>query len=221
MPRNRVTLFLTSALIALLTFSGAAAGAAENESDVRLYLKIDGKLVQAAPELFDFPDLAEPATKSRDTSPYLISFDQWVRCFTLNMEEDVYRSYTYYWNGGSQTARLKCGDGSWGYKHIRAGKESNWQSRLDLARANGWDSQSQGVESWDDLMAGVTAHAITYAQYGNDYPAQNKRCGTNEVYFMNTSTGEIVYSFWVVAAWATDKERVITSFSPSSAAYSC
>ena len=211
-----------AALLSLLMVGGTPAMAAEPDStDVKMYFKVNGEFVEASADDFDL-DLSEPVAPEPGTiSPQLIDFNQWFSCFTLNNQDDVYRTYNYWYNGVNETVRLKCGTENWGYKHIRAGKEANWQARLDQARANGWNSQAQGVESWDDLMAGVTVHAITYAEYGGDYPQYNKRCGTNEVYFMNTSTGEIVYSFWVVASWATDSDRLITSYSPSTPAYTC
>lgn len=61
---------------------------------------------------------------------------------------------------------LKCGDSTYGYKHIRAEHESQWQDVLNTARARGWQSAQYGVESWDDLMSGVTAGVVADPGYG-------------------------------------------------------
>lgn len=95
--------------------------------------------------------------------------------------------------------RLKCGTGDaqsgWGYKHIRDGKESDWQAKLNAARAAGWDSEAQGVESWDDLMSGATASAVMWPEYRRVSPVNNTTCGVTEIFFAKKNNpNQIVYS---------------------------
>jgi len=105
---------------------------------------------------------------SGEASPRLIDWNQWFGCFSLDNANDVFANYMFWWDGAGQDVRLKCGqdgNGGWGYKHIREGKESAWQSKLDSAKAAGWNAAAVGVESWDDLMSGATGSIILYPDY--------------------------------------------------------
>ncbi|MGK9146265.1 hypothetical protein KXS11_01370 [Plantibacter flavus] len=206
----------------VLGVGGTWAGATEQDP-VHMFVRTDGELVDVQDEFERYavalPNPA-PDRQSNDGASRLIDFGQWVSCFSLNNSQDVYASYTHWWNGSGHDVRLKCGQGDrhsgWGYKHIRDGKEADWQAKLDGARGAGWVPGSQGVESWDDLMAGAAASAVTFPEYKGGNAINNTSCGVTTIYFGRVSNPEqVVYSFRVRAAWANDSDRLITAFPQS------
>lgn len=85
-----------------------------DESSIRLHVRIDGELVPLSSEFVDaYTDDLPTASRAEAGQPNadLISFDQWIRCFTLNMFDDSYALYTHYSNGSFHDIRLKCGEG--------------------------------------------------------------------------------------------------------------
>ncbi|WP_431246666.1 hypothetical protein [Leifsonia xyli] len=208
-------------VIAALLFAGATPAQAAEEpqpDEIALFARgANGEVVKldadfVAKTSFDL----HTAPSDGQVTLQLINWDQWFGCFSLNNETDVFATYAFPWNGSVQLVRLKCGTDSYGYKHIRAKHESQWQAQLDGARAHGWNSQAFGVESWDDLMSAVTGAIITYPDYYQAYPLNNKRCSNTEFYLQNLSTGAIVYSFRAIASWASDSDRLITSYPTTS-----
>lgn len=122
----------------------------------------------------------------------------------------------HWWDGASQDVRLKCGTGGaktgWGYKHIRGEHEQHWQDKFDAARAAGWNPQNDKMESWDDLMAFSAGQAILYPEFRGGNTVNNSRCAVTMIIFYRVNSGEPVYSFRARAAWASDSDRLITSF---------
>ena len=202
----------------------AASAATENASQVALFTKVNGKPVQltdteVAAHVLTLDAPASDSAEGPTVAPYLIDWNQWFGCFSLNNANDVSANYMFWYDGRGQDVRLKCGEsGKWGYKHIREGKEADWQNKLDAARAAGWQASALGVESWDDLMSGVTAGLILYPDYLRKDTVNNKWCANNEFYLQDVNTGRELYSFRVEAAWASDSDRLITSL-PTSRTY--
>lgn len=212
-------LFIAAVLSGVLLGVGAAGAAnateASPEDEILMYIKVDGQPVPVDAYLTEntLDSEPEPEPEPGTVSPFLIDFDQWFRCYSLNMEDEVFAEYRHLADG--HDIRLKCGDSDYGYKHIREGKETAWQNKLNDARAAGWVSQTQGIESWDDLMASVAGIAITWPDYVGANPLNQTKCGVSEAIFRSTDTGEIVYSFYVRSAWATNNDNLITSFPQS------
>lgn len=205
------------------TGTAASASAAVADSDaIGAFVDVGGKPVALDELLAESTlGLSRPA-KSEGAEPEarLINWDQWFGCFSLNHAEDVFALYTHWWNGAGKDIRLKCGEGDqtngWGYKHIRAGKEADWQAKLDGARSAGWASQEVGVESWDDLMSGATQTAVAFPDYKGGSSVANTSCAVTQILFAKKSDpSQIVYSFRVRAAWANNSDRLITSFPQS------
>ncbi|WP_369963787.1 hypothetical protein [Leifsonia sp. EB34] len=167
-------------LASVLWASPAWAGELDpDRAAVAAFVKVDGELVEVDST---FSDSALHLTETTDPSggaisSRLIGWDQWFGCFSLNHQDDTFALYTSWWDGQGKDVRLKCGTGDensgWGYKHIRAGKEADWQAKLNAARAAGCDSAAQGVESWDDLMSGATASAVMWPEYRRVSPVNN------------------------------------------------
>ena len=209
--------------VSLLCATPAWAGDLDpSPTAVAAFVKVDGELAEVDSTFTDSAlDLSETTHPNGGViSSRLIGWDQWFGCFSLNHQDDVFALYTSWWDGKGKDIRLKCGTGDeksgWGYKHIRAGKESDWQAKLNAARAAGWDSTAQGVESWDDLMSGATASAVMWPEYRRVSPVNNTTCGVTEIVFAKKNNpSQVVYSFRVRAAWANDSDRLITSFPQS------
>ncbi|WP_146082556.1 hypothetical protein [Rathayibacter sp. AY2B3] len=161
------------------------------------------------------PDPPSP-TGSDGKRPLLLDWEKWFDCFTLNHADDVYAEYVHYWDGIGKDVRLKCGEGDadrgWGYKHISGKHMDQWQHKLDGARQAGWKSQSQGVFSWDDLMAAAAGEAVTWPEYKGGNFLNQTSCGVTQLYFWNTQTGDIVYTFKVRAGWSNTNDRLLTAF---------
>ncbi|WP_143465596.1 hypothetical protein [Leifsonia sp. NCR5] len=194
---------------------GSQVGAAERDlgaPDVRLYVRGSSETVELTPEFVSanaLPDHDQSRANAR-----LISWDQWFGCFTLNNEADIFGEYAFPWDGDLRPVRLKCGNATYGYKHIR-NKESNWQDKLDTARAYGWNSGHYGIQSWDDLMSATTAAIVRFPDYMAHNSVGNKWCSNTELFLQDVKTGKPVYSFRAEAAWASDSDRLISTF-PSS-----
>lgn len=210
-------------IVSLLGAPPALAGELDpDRTAITAFVKVDGELAEVDST---FSDSALDLTVTTDPhvgaiSSRLIAWDQWFGCFSLNHQDDSFALYTSWWDGEGKDVRLKCGTGDensgWGYKHIRAGKEADWQAKLDAARRAGWDSAAQGVESWDDLMSGATATAVMWPEYRRVSQVNNTTCGVTEILFAKKKNpSQVVYSFRVRAAWANDSDRLITSFPQS------
>ncbi|WP_130177106.1 hypothetical protein [Cryobacterium sp. SO1] len=215
---------ISGSIIAIVFSLGLTASPAlaetQSEGEILIYIKVDGQLVALDQSFIDERTLdLHGATESSpgEVAPSSISWDQWFGCYSLNNEEDMFAEYVQYWDGAVHDVRLKCGNDTWGYKHIRAGKEALWQKTLNEARATGWISQSQGIESWDDLMAATAGVAITWPERTFENAISNKKCGLADAYFINSQTGEVQYVFQVMASWATDSDRLINSYPSTSA----
>ena len=193
------------------------SGDAAQDSSVKMFVKIDGQLKEADDLIAETDlDLSPPVTEEPgQISPQLIGWNQWYGCFTLNNTDDVFVEYTHYWDGIAHDVNLKCGTLSWGYKHIQDSHQQDWQNKYDNAISSGWNPASQGMQSWDDLMAAATGVAVTWPDYTRDNSINQTRCGVAEALFINTETGEIEYSFPTRAAWALNSDRLITAFPQS------
>lgn len=203
--------------------SAAEAEASSTTEGVGLFTVVKGQSIRVADNYLESTNLdLHGSAASGDVTPYLINWDQWFGCFSLNNANDVFANYMFWWDGVGRDVRLKCGEGSaasgWGYKHIRDGKESQWQAKLNAAKAAGWNAAAVGVESWDDLMSGATGSVILYPDYIRRDTVGNKWCANNEFYLQDLKSGRVLYSFRVETAWASDSDRLITSF-PSGRTY--
>lgn len=218
----RSKLFAHIASIAMVGGLLAPAAVADEHStsgEVRIGVMIDGVLTPADPADIAAATAGLPDRSSGqggDATPQLIDWNQWFGCFSLNHEDDVFAQYVHWWDGESQDVRLKCGtggkDSGWGYKHIRGEHEQHWQDEFDAARAAGWDPRNDRMESWDDLMSFSAGQTIRYPEFRGGNTVNKTRCGVSEVIFYRVNSGEPVYSFRTRAVWASDSDRLITSF---------
>lgn len=226
-----ITSGITSAILIVGAFSPGASGENSDSSAIKMATRIDGEIVftsevQIAESVSQLPPSGATASRGTEVAPQLIGFNQWVDCFSLNNENGVFAEYNHFYDGVGQDVRLKCGNNTWGYKHIRSGtkgdngKESLWQAKLDGARAAGWDAEAQGVESWDDLMAASAGNVITWPEYRAVNPVNKKTCGVTEIIFVNMNTGEIVYSYLDLVIWSNTNDRLLTTYpQPRSTCY--
>ncbi|WP_159502263.1 hypothetical protein [Microbacterium sp. 18062] len=198
---------------ALTELPGAEAIRASGDTDLSLAVMVDGELTPVD-ELIDIQSLdlngSEPSVG--EVTPQLINLDQWTRCYVFDELDSVFASYIFYWNGAGKDVRLKCGTSGWGYKHIQAEHQDDWQAKYDNAVAQGWNPSLQGIQSWDDLMNVVVSTITMYPDYVGSNSINQTQCGVTMVYFIQTSTGLPAYQFRSRAAWATNSDRLITAF---------
>lgn len=233
MPLTK-TIVAAATAIALVLIGNTTAGAATNldgavdaveDEQIAVFTRDASGALVALEDVVSSTSLSveEPNTTDPDVvSPYLIDFNQWFSCFSLNNKDDVFAFYTFYRDGSGHDVRLKCGEqndvtgNGWGYKHIRAGKEVSWQDKFNIAISKGWIPESQGMEGWDDLMHAGAGSAITYWNYASGIKGNNTRCVVGELVFAKATTGgnwEIVYEFNVVAVFAWgNSDRLITAY---------
>ena len=205
------------AVVPHIPAAAAAASSDGEESRVSLVIRRDDAWQPVDPEMLRAAALRlNPVPEGEGASARLIDWNQWFGCFSLNNETDVFAYYWFPWDGSLRNVNLKCGTKDYGYKHIREGHESQWQGTLDAARAKGWKPAFYGVESWDDLMSGVTAELVADPGPGlQKVQASNKWCTKGDFGLWDTDRKTIVYSFGVEVAWVADSDRLLTSF-PSS-----
>lgn len=202
-----------SAVVAFLSFGSMASASAVSAGpdEVRVQMMIDGQLIDVS-DRFQTGGTSSSAAES-DTGPSdLLDWNQYFGCFSLNHRDDVYAEYGWWWDGKLQDVRLKCGESVWGYKHIRAQHESQWQDQLNRARTKGWNTGVGAWGSWDDLMNGAAGSVITWPDFVGGNAISKKTCAVAELYFVNSRTGAIVYSFLATAVWASDSDRLITAY---------
>lgn len=199
-----------------LVLGGAAAAHASDESEVKLVVLQDEAWIDVDMDAFEaaalhlHPPAAPDAGK---TTSRLIDWNQWFGCFSLNNANDVFDRYWFPWDGRLNAVNLKCGDSTFGYKHIKEGHESQWQDVLNRARSLGWPAAQFGIESWDDMMSGVTSGVVADPGLGLTKKAvSNKWCTKADFGLWDITQKRIVYVFGVEAAWASDSDRLITSF---------
>ncbi|WP_146082853.1 MULTISPECIES: hypothetical protein [unclassified Rathayibacter] len=203
--------------------SPLASASEEPGTSIKMARRINGEIAiltneQISEAVAHLPREEKQRYSTAEIQPQLINFAQWIDCFSLNNEESVFAEYVHYWDGVGQDVRLKCGNNTFGYKHIRSGtngndgKESVWQNDLNYARQAGWNSQDQGIESWDDLMAAAVGSTVTWPEYRAVNPISQKTCGIAEFIFVDTRTGKIVWSFKNFAVWSNSNDRLLTSY---------
>lgn len=181
-----------------------AGAAAENEapnSDHGGFVTI-GSRTLTIDEFID--QTRSGAPEAPEVGPYLIDFPQWVQCFTLNDTEMVIKEYTTWWNGDPETKRLKCGDSTFGYKHIRERHEKDWQTKLDKITPSGLFPNV----SWDDLMSAAAVNALLVPDWSENVSG-SKKCYVIRMGFYN-QYGTLLDSYNVRAVTATNSDRVIT-----------
>lgn len=212
-----------AAVCAAVLVAGPAAAEAGAEATVnaRMYVMENGKLIDLADRFRENDiDLGRPAGRS-NPGARLINLSQWVSCYTFNMRDEVFNLYTHYWDGAGHDVRLKCGEpggGGWGYRHIEDGHKTDWQNKLDQARAKGWTAEAQGVQSWDDLMSGAAASAITWPEKVGGSPVNSTKCGITDLYLVDANRPQVVLmTIRVLASWATNSDRLITAYPTSKA----
>lgn len=208
--------------IVALTMTGIS-GAPARASDAsptdgpRMYVKIGDNLIDLEDTLRAHEiDLHNTPESEGDRKARLINLSQWVSCYTFNIRDEVFAEYTHFWDGFGHDVRLKCGDGGasgWGYRHIEERHQKDWQSKLDQARAKGWNPAWQGVDSWDDLMAGAAGSVITWPEYVGGNTTSKTTCGVTDLYLVDRDRPQVVLMVIRVAAvWATNSDRLITAY---------
>ncbi|CAN5179291.1 hypothetical protein BH09ACT6_BH09ACT6_12190 [soil metagenome] len=208
------SILATVAIGALVLIGGASAHADEHstQSDVLLMIRVDGQNVPID-RIFPPSHPVESDLAANGGRSNLIDWDQWFGCYSLSHEYDIFS--TYYTPSVDMHAgreiNLRCGNANYGYKHIRDGKESSWQSKFDGAVAAGWNPSVQGFESWDDLMSEAAGTAIGYASYRGGSAVNDTSCANVNLDFYKTGAG-LVYTFNAIAVYANGNDRLITAY---------
>lgn len=219
----RIIISVSAVVLVAVGLPPLAAAESEIDSHVKMATRINGEISiipdeKIAAAIAQLPHNTKQTASKRKLIPQLIDFNQWVDCFGLNSENAVFAEYVHWWDGVGQDVRLKCGTNNYGYKHIRSGtngnngKEQLWQNDLNYARQADWNSQAQGIESWDDLMAASIGSTVTWPDYRAVNSISKKTCGVAEIIFVNTETGKIVWTFKNLSIWSNDSDRLITSY---------
>ncbi|MDQ1217722.1 hypothetical protein [Microbacterium arborescens] len=223
----RKKIWLTALTAAALLAGGTTPALADenNSGDVLAFIENgEGELIRLDDAFDTNLGLEQPPAAGEEdvATPYLINFDQWFRCFSLSQKYEVFGEYAFFLsNDNWQDVRLKCGEHNsvtntgFGYKHIRARHEADWQSKYDAARNAGWNADAQGLEGWDDLMHAGAQQSLTFPTYYSGIKGNNTRCAVGRLVFINVQSGQIVYSMGVTSAFAVNSDRLISSY-PSS-----
>lgn len=201
---GRATLSAIAVIALGASLTGAAApevGPGEAESAVAVVTV--GDRTVPADQFFNEARLSAQPSSGRNAR--LIDFPQWVQCFTINDTEMVIKSYTAWWNGQPETKRLKCGDSSFGYKHIHERHEADWQAKLNKITPSGLFPNV----SWDDLMSAAAHNALAVPDYTENV-AGSKRCYVVKMGFYN-QYGTLLDAYNVRTIAATNNDRVITA----------
>ncbi|QIZ99556.1 MULTISPECIES: hypothetical protein [unclassified Leifsonia] len=205
--------------LAMTAISGAPARASDAPSadGARMYVKVGDNLVDLEDTIRTHEiDLHSTPASEGDRKARLINLSQWVSCYTFSIKDEVFAEYTHFWDGFGHDVRLKCGDGGtsgWGYRHIEDRHKEDWQSKLDQARAKGWNPAWQGVDSWDDLMAGAVGSVVSWPEYVGGNPTSQTKCGVTDLYLVDRDRPQVVLMIIRVAAvWATNSDRLITAY---------
>lgn len=187
--------------------------------DVQLGTMVEGVFTPLDPSSVAAHTLNLHATstpKPGTVSSNLLSYDQWFGCYSLNHEDDIFS--TYYTPSVNQqpgrTINLRCGNNSFGYKHIHAEHDGNWSDTYNAAKAKGWVPGSQGFQSSDDLMSESAGTAIGYPNYYSIKPVNQTTCAVVNMDFFKQGVG-VVYSFNVVAVYSNTNDRLITTYPTS------
>lgn len=147
-------------------------------------------------------------------SPRLIGWNQWLDCYLNGNVELPIATYVWIWDGYRDDVKLKCGNDSYGYRHIDWKHSTDWKNKYNAAVAKGWIPQQQNVHSWDDLRSLAAAVTLSWPE---NYVEQagNKICVTSEVWMYRVSDMRVVDSFWVRAVFGKYTRNLITVFPQS------
>jgi hypothetical protein len=202
-----------------MVVAAPASADTPTEGNVGMYAMVDGHLIDLEGQFREHDiDLARP-TEGSNPNARLINLSQWISCYTFNVRDEVFNLYTHYWDGTGHDVRLKCGEpggGGWGYRHIEDGHKADWQAKLDQARSKGWRPEAQGVQSWDDLMSGAAASAITWPEKVGTNAVNATKCGITDLYLVDRDRPQLVLmTIRVLASWATNSDRLITAYPTS------
>lgn len=143
-------------------------------------------------------------------TPYLIDPIQHFQCFNLGMEDLKFAAFHFYNAGVLTTKELKCGTSGWGYRHIKANHETDWQNRLNQLQAV--TPYASGY-SWDDMAANGIIAALQTRIYMRAMPAQNKECVVGQLTWVEMGVEK--FRMNLVVSYATDSTKIITAFPQS------
>lgn len=207
-------------LLASVAYPASATSTDIDQEDYGISVRMNGEMVSLTEDevssiLAEYTSTESLATEGDAVAtPMLIGFPDWTACFTFNAEETTFAEWNFAWDGALKPVRLKCGNDSWGYKHIKKGKESAWLTQLNKARTYGWDGTGMGINNWDDLMALGAGIALTYPDDVRTKSSENIRCAATSVYL--TEGNSILYVFNTRVGFATNNDRLLTAFPQSS-----
>lgn len=218
--RNRfaIALFVV-AVMSIVGIAPASATTSDSQGDIGIYVQDkSGNFVQVDSALIGsaFLDLqGTPAQPATGKQTRLLGWNQWFDCYVNANSNLLLATYAWFWDGFRNDVTLRCGNDSFGYKHIATAHGSDWENKMASAVSKGWNPQQQAVNSWDDLMPLATAVTVSWPDnYVNQ--SGNKTCIASQVWFLRTSDHQVVDNFWVRVVFGDYTRNIITSFPQSS-----
>lgn len=169
-----------------------------------LYTYHDGEYQLVLPVEMEETSEAK-ATPQTDNTAFLLDPQQWFQCWAINDAHYLLRTYNHPSDGHISTISLKCGTSAFGYKHIAAGHEKDWQGVLDGVTPPGTTPNV----SWDDLMSAGTGNAIRHWEIKINQSG-NKTCVIGTMIWF--SNGVFSKPFNTRTIWSKNNMHVITSF---------
>lgn len=166
------------------------------------------------PEPVKFEELfPDHENRSNDTvTPYLIDTSAaWIACFgpLFNNDYILATFETNAYNLGRFYMTLNCGTSAYGWHHIQAAHQSQWQQRLDTAN-QGTPGGGPAV-AWDDLMALATRNVLKNPWwYTVEY--SGKRCFTQTIQIRRNSDNAVIFQGSPTVVVSMTNLRVITSY---------
>ena len=155
-------------------------------------------------DLVPEPTPSEPGT----VTPNLINDPiAWTACFgpTFNANFPL-RAFTWV-PQATGTVYLQCGPHdtkTYGWHHIQANHQSQWQTRADTATG------VPGGVAWDDFMADITSQILDWpSRYTVEY--SGKRCHTGYIQIWDLN-GNLKYDFNPSIVVSMTNNRLITSY---------
>jgi hypothetical protein len=196
----------------------ALAVPASNAAETSSNLKVDGLYGYADGQYNLIQEVPAGKTSANDNddvvTPNLLDPWQWSQCWVVNDANFVIKTYNRPWNGNTEQITLKCGNTSFGYKHVArptadGGHQEDWQNILDGITPPG----TEPSVSWDDLMSAGIAAALDWSEVVVNQSG-NKTCVIGTMAWV--VNGQIHSTYRLRVVWSNNNMHVITAFPQSS-----
>lgn len=134
----------------------------------------------------------------RDGAAVTPAAELWLGCGVADDANKIIRTFP-------QSKTLRCGNDSFGYRHIVASHLSDWEALTFMTN-----------QHWRDVADEAIEAALLLPEVVTENPGNDTECYSRTIFLYNLNTGEQVGSTIVRVVAGVRSQNVVTAFPPGS-----